>query len=287
MKNFKSHFRFNAQERSGIFFLLLAILALFCAHIALKQYAVPRKSNFALDNAMQSSLDSLKELQLTNTAIIHPFNPNYISDYKGYTLGLSAATLDKLHRFRAGNNYVNSAKEFQDVTGISDSLLKKIAPYFEFPEWVAQKKQGNNPTRRNKKAAEIVVKDLNKATAADLREVPGIGDKLSARIIKFRDRLGGFYTIDQLEDVYGLAPRVAQDAKRYFQVSSLPTNQKININTASAEEIARLIYIPYSLAEEIVIYRSMNGGITAFKELAKIEGFPEDKIDRIALYLIL
>ena len=132
----KSHFGFNKQERSGIFFLLLitTVLQGGCYHV--KANPSLRESNFALDTEEQSKMDSLKNHQLEVSVKTYPFNPNYITDYKGYTLGLSTSQLDRLFAFREGSKFVNSAKEFQTVTQVSDSLLDQSSPYFKFPEWV-------------------------------------------------------------------------------------------------------------------------------------------------------
>ena len=131
------------------------------------------------------------------------------------------------------------------------------------------------------------VKDLNEATAEELMTIYGIGEKLSARIVKFRDRLGGFLVDEQLYDVYGLEPDVVERTFGRFKVLNPPKIEKININEASVSQISKLVYLQRSVAQSIVDYRNLNGGITSFDELSKIENFPIEKIDRIALYLSL
>ena len=92
---------------------------------------------------MQTELDSLRQLAARHKDTIYPFNPNFISDYKGFKLGLTTAQLDKLQAFRAAGKYVNSAEEFQRVTGISDSLLRRYGGLPSFPEWVKNKNKDN------------------------------------------------------------------------------------------------------------------------------------------------
>ncbi len=127
--------------------------------------------------------------------------------------------------------------------------------------------------------------NLNEATANDLRKVPGIGEVLSARIIKFRNGLGGFLTNEQLYDVYGLDSSVAERTLKKFQVIQAPKVEKININTASVEELANLVYIPYHVAENIVSYREENGMFSSLNELFNVSEFPINKIERLELYL--
>jgi len=288
LKKLTSHFKFNAQERSGIFFLLITILALFCALVAVKRYAPQPKSSFEIHTAVQEQIEELKVQQLKeNTISFKAFNPNYISEYKGYVLGLSTEELDRLHQYRSTDKFVNSATEFQAVTLVSDSTLIRIAPYFKFPKWTKNKRQYQKPLSSAENEVLRAAKDLNTATALELQEISGIGTTLSARIVKFRDRLGGFFSETQLLDVYGLSPEVVAKTQLKFKVLSKPDIPKINVNQATVEELSKLIYIPEYLAQNIVDHRQVNGRFLSLTELTKIDGFPSDKIDRIALYLSL
>ena len=296
MNKFKSHFKFNKQERSGIFFLLAIIVLLqlvYAFSTTIFQESTPVANKIELDGVAQEQINILKERTLENDSLkIYPFNPNYITDYRGYKLGMSTQEIDRLHLYRSSNKFVNSAEEFQNVTLVSDSLLQKIAPYFKFPEWVkttnSQKSFETNVGELNKTPKVTnVFKDLNTASAQDLKIIYGIGDKLATRIIKFRDRLGGFLIEDQLYDVYGLKPEVAQKVLLKFKVKTKPEIVKINVNTANASEISSLVYINYQVSANIVAYRKQVGEIKSIDELKKIEGFPSDKINRITLYLTL
>ncbi|WP_076456492.1 ComEA family DNA-binding protein [Zobellia uliginosa] len=294
MENFKSHFRFNKQERSGIFYLLFIIIALQIGFFVLRNVTAERgDSSFWLDSRLQSEIDSLKaRSQQKDSVKIYPFNPNYITDYKGYTLGMSIDEIDRLHRFRKAGKFVNSVEGFQEVTGVSDSLLRAISPYFKFPDWVQKKERtrrgvATSGIRERNYGVNLEVRDLNAVTAQELQEIDGIGETLSARIVKFRNRLGGFLVNEQLYDVYGLKPEVVERTLGRFQVLKKPVVEKININTASAKSLSKLVYIQKGVAESIVNYRNDNGNLVSFDELSKIENFPIEKIDRIKLYLAL
>lgn len=288
MKNFKSHFRFDKDQQSGIFFLLLFIVILQVVYYIVSNGLFSSSENSLIHNKeLQATVDSLKNQSIEkNTFKLYPFNPNYITDYKGYKLGMSIKEIDRLHLYRETGKYVNSMEEFKKVTNVSDSLLKAISPYFKFPDWKASKFD-KKITVANKSAKNInyTVKDINNATAIDLQVVSGIGEKLSVRIVKFRDRLGGFIVDDQLLDVYGLKPEVVKRLVKQFKVLSKPKVVPININEASAYEIAKLVYIKYDVAKNIVAYREENGAFSSFNDLINIEGFTANKIDRIKLYL--
>ncbi|TDS11640.1 DNA uptake protein ComE-like DNA-binding protein [Maribacter caenipelagi] len=289
MSSFKSHFTLNKQERSGIFFLLFFLIIVQLGYYLYQTNVAGQSSPFAPDNVVQAEIDSLRTISLKkDTVHVYPFNPNFITDFKGYTLGMSVEEIDRLHEFRTKDEFVNTTLEFQNVTKVSDSLLKIIAPFFKFPEWTQNKKRKTyNTSTSNYKVKNVIWKDLNTATAEDLKKISGIGEKLSARIIKFRDRLGGFLIDDQLFDVYGLEVDVVARALKQFKVITKPNIIKINVNTATAEELAKLIYLQKHVAESIVNYRNLNGSINSLNDLVKIEEFPAERINRIALYLSL
>tara|TARA_R110002050_G_scaffold147086_4_gene272706 strand:+ start:2849 stop:3733 length:885 start_codon:yes stop_codon:yes gene_type:complete len=292
LKNLKSHFKLNKQERSGIFFLILFLIIIQVGYFVYDSYQINEKLPLNIDSDFQVRIDSLKNVALENDTVqMYPFNPNFISDFKGYTLGMSTDEIDKLHNFRKTNKFVNSAEEFQKVTKVSDSLLKIISPYFKFPEWSSNHKSKpiklSGAKNVDTTSKNLVWKDLNTTTAGELQIINGVGEKLSARIIKFRNRLGGFLVDDQLFEVYYLEEEVARRILKQFKVISKPNIVKININTATAYELSRLIYIKQEVAERIVNYRNLNGGINSLNELLSIEGFPPERIERIDLYLSL
>ena len=290
MKLFKSHFWYNNGQRNGILFLVFIVitLQLFFFFVDFTEDHKPIDTSEAA--RIQKKIDSLKEIELAlKQPKIYPFNPSFLTDYKGYQLGMSTTEIDRLLQHRKQGKYINSEKEFQQVTGISDSLLQAIAPYFKFPDWVLEKR--NRKPRRiafaeeNTRESEFIVQDLNTATAEDLKKINGVGDKLSQRIIKYRNILGGYLINEQLYEVYYLDKEVADRVLERFQVISPPEIEKINVNTATFKEVLAIVYIDYELTKKIFDYRDEVAEIQSLEELKKIEGFPLDKFDRIALYL--
>jgi DNA uptake protein ComE-like DNA-binding protein len=237
--------------------------------------------------AFQTKIDSFKALKTIYKSKIYPYNPNFITDYKGYKYGMTPTQLDRLFAFRKENKYVNSAKEFQQVTKVSDSLLKEMAVYFKFPDWVNKKsKYPSTFTPFAKKEKElIVVKDINVATAEDLIKIRGIGEGISTRILKEREKFGAFATMDQMQFIWGLSPEVIEYLNQYFKVVDVSGMKKININSATLKELSAFPFFTYTIGREILIYRSMNGKIKDVADLTKIKGLSIEKVNAIALYL--
>lgn len=280
----RSHLRFTKQEKRGIFFLLLLIAGLqFGYYLYTGQTVRNTTSNFAVDSILTIYIDSVKTSQLLKEVQpIKAFNPNFITDYKGYVLGLAPSELDRIYAFRKQGLFVNSAREFQKVSQVSDSLLAVIGPYFKFPSWTKVADIEKDTDFVNAEYA-----DINTASEASLQRISGIGEVLSKRIIAFRNSLGGFVDIEQLFDVYGLKPEVARRAMKLFKVISVPDIKKIPLNTATVNDLASLVYINKGLARRIVHYRDSIGQFDSIAELTKIEDFPTDRIGRIKLYLSL
>lgn len=290
MKNFKSHFVFNRSQQNGIFLLVGIIIALQLLYW-FGAFSSSSENFEIYDEELvkfQQQIDSAKSASAAkDTARIFPFNPNFITDYKGYTLGMSVEEIDRLHTYRAGEKWINSAEEFQEVTKVSDSLLKAISVHFQFPDWVASNRNSASRTLSPAIASSVEKKDLNAATVEDLMEVRGIGETLAGRIVNYRNKIGGFVSDLQLKDIYGLSFDVRKEVAANFTVKDAPEIPILNINSATVLELANIPYINYELAREIVNYRLLHEQINSFEELAKIKDFPSEKIDRIALYLAL
>jgi competence protein ComEA len=290
MKHIKSHFKFSNQQRNGIFLLLLIIVVIQSAYVFVEFPFKDISINKEEIKKFQSEIDSLKRIQAENNKPqIFPFNPNFITDYKGYTLGMSSEEIDRLLQYRKQDKWANSTLQFQQVTKISDSLLNVISPYFKFPEWVTNPKPKTNFEYKNNTPKTFDQKiDLNIATTGQLQRVNGIGEKLSARIVKFRNKFkGGFIADIQIHDVYGISPEVFDRLLNEFTVKTPRIVDKINLNTAKTEQLVTIQYIDYELAYEIINQRILRDGYKSLDELLKVKDFPLDKIDIIKLYLML
>lgn len=210
-----------------------------------------------------------------------PFNPNFLTPYKAYILGLSWQEFQRLSAFRKKNLWVNSAQDFQRVTKISDSLLHEIDMYFKFPEWVKKSQQ------------DIILKpykklDLNSATATQLQIVKGIGPVLAQRIIRLRNTYkGGFANMVELMSVYGLTKDVLSNLKNKFTIKTPRFIQKINLNEANQEDLVTIPFIDYNLAYTIIEWRVLKENYKSIDELTKLKDFPVERLDIIKLYLYI
>lgn len=280
---FTSFFEFTKSQQIALVILLFSIAGLQVLYYRVLAMP-PTKPSFS--NWEYVAAIPNKEAPFQNkTFRIYPFNPNFISDYKAYKFGMTLQEINRLRAYRQRNLYVNSAEEFQQITQVPDSVLRVLRPYFKFPDWVIQARKNKLYSTTNKKTAPILKIDINQASAEDLKKVYGIGDGLSARILAARQKLGFFVSIDQLADVWGLQPEVLSRLYESFEVSRVPIISKTKINSCNLKDLMLIPYLNYSIAKSILLYRSKNEKPITIEDLSKIEGFPVDKINIIALYL--
>lgn len=291
MKYLKSHFWYTKSQRNGILFLLLLIIGLQTLYIFV-DFSSDETTGVSDQTlvAFEQQVVSLKSIELERRKPkTYPFNPNYITDYKGSQLGLSLKEIDRLHAFRNTKKFVNSAKEFQQVTQVSDALLHKIAPYFKFPDWVTKQRSKELSFLRKQESLNneyiITTSDINQAISQDFQSVAGVGETLSERILKYRKRLQGFSFASQLYEVWKLNPKIAAQILLKFKISSRPNIKKINVNTASFKEVLSNPYVDYELCKKIFAYRDEVAELQSIEELKNIAKFPLDKYERIILYL--
>ena len=264
--------KWKKTQKQGIFGLLVLIFILQITYFYIDFSSNEPDFSSKEIALFQEKIDSLKVLSNIKEEKIYPFNPNYITDYKAYMLGLSHKEYERLSDFRKENKFINSAQEFQKITLI--------------PEWVNKK---NNSLKNEIKPSinKIITtkKDINTATNQELIAVYGIGEKLSERIIKYRERIQGFSLKNQLNEVYGLDNEVIARIWEQFDILSLPKISKIDINSASRKDLSKIPYLSYKDIDEIILYRTEVQTIKNIDELLKINNFDANKVEKIKLYL--
>ncbi|XLS28256.1 ComEA family DNA-binding protein [Flavobacteriaceae bacterium M23B6Z8] len=280
--NAKSRLVFSLKERNGILYLLCLMAFTLGIIYTCKQFT---SSEAKLDQHQFSEKINKEQEYKKSDFSKSKFNPNYISDYFGYTLGLSTEEIDALHAFRKTGNYVTSTGDFQKITGISDGLLAEISARFRFPHFDRSETKKSKSTLVYPKVIKKL--DLNKADSIALTKVYGIGPVLSGRILKYRKLLGGFVEDTQLYEVYGIQTAAAKKVLEKFTVLSRPSVVPKDVNLISLQELSKVPYISKHLARDIIAYRTRVGAITKIQELTKIHDFPAEKINIIEVYLTI
>ncbi len=286
--------RFSKTHYSGILILAILICGIQIILLFVKKYDFAENDIQTKEEAewlaQQNQLIDHNDFEIQHSKI-YPFNPNFISDYKGYKLGMSVEQLDRLFAFRKQGKFINSVNDFQKITQVSDQWIKQYASYFKFPDWVHQKNKNDFPKKykyedfSTKKILEQ--KDINVASQEDLEAVYMIGEKTALKILEHREKLGAFVSLQQLENIWGIAPEALTELNKKFKVILSSNLKKININTASLKELGQFPLFNFKLAKNIITYRSMNQDFISVEQLKSIKDFPVEKYDYIKDYIIL
>ena len=272
----KRSFAFSSFRTQRVTFFLLALLLGLLVYLERNTLKKAPIDLVSLDTELQNHIDSLKLLE--NKEQIFSFNPNYISLSKGYALGLSLDEIKRLHKFRELGKFANSIEEFKVVTQVSSSWILKYSPFFKFPKWVLDKELEKKKTTVRK------IKDINKATAKELMLIHGIGAVFSNRIVKYRERVGGFDLINQLHQVYGLDSLVVSKIEEKYQVLIPPKRDKIALAEVTLKYLFEIPFLSRNEAKKIITLRTKNKNIS-LKSLQDQAVLDSLKIERLALYL--
>jgi len=127
--------------------------------------------------------------------------------------------------------------------------------------------------------------DINTASEAQLSTIEGIGPVLAARIVKFRNKLGGFISQAQYQEVYGLRPEVVERLKQHTYISVISASAKLNINTADVKTLAAHPYITYQQARSIVHYRAQHGLFLTIESLSALVLIDKTTLEKLTPYL--
>lgn len=214
------------------------------------------------------------------------FDPNTASFADWKRLGIRDKTIETIVRYRSKGGHFYKAADLSKIYGLRPIELDRLLPYVKISTATtgdAVKYEHGKPVAAIKARPPATI-DINTADTTQWIALPGIGSKLAARIVKYRDLLGGFYTLAQVGEVYGLPDSTFQKIKPLLQLNDPVLVKKRNINTASVNEL-RTPYIPFNVANAIVQYRDRNGAFAAVADIMKIPLVDENLFSRISPYL--
>jgi competence ComEA-like helix-hairpin-helix protein len=196
------------------------------------------------------SVETAKSLQSKQTELFE-FDPNKATDDDFLRLGFSEKQVRTIRNYQNKGGQFRSASDFFKIYGISETQKKSLAEYVVIEKVVNEIEE---PQRKNFQI------EINSADSLELKKLPGIGGKLSKRIVKYRDLLGGFYEIEQLKEVYGLNEETIKSLEKML-IFDQGKIKKVDLNFADRNELARHPYIQNKRAQQIIQFRTKYGSI--------------------------
>ena len=215
------------------------------------------------------------------------FDPNTLDDAGWEKLGLKNKTIHTIQNYLAKGGRFHKPDDLKKIYGLHPSDFSRLEPYIKIESIPSNDKLVENVKKEAEpKRFSYHSIDINTADTTAFISLPGIGGKLAARIVNFRNKLGGFYSVDQIGETYGLPDSAFQKIKRFLKLENSPI-KKININTATLDELKAHPYIKYSIANSVVSYRNEHGSFSKVEDIKKIMAVTEEVYDKIVPYLTM
>jgi len=207
-----------------------------------------------------------------------PFNPNNLSEELWKKMGLTDKQIKSIKNFESKGGKFRTKDDFKKMYTISADEYAILEPFITIPQDSVKKFTPKKTTF----ARNII--ELNSTDSIELQKVPGIGVGLSRRIIIQRNKLGGFYSINQLEEIYGIDSARYQKIKPYLTID-VNKITKININTADVKDLLKHPYLDLYMSKSIVVHRKKIGRYTSIKQIKDAALIYEELYQKLIPYL--
>lgn len=224
--------------------------------------------------------------------VMKEFDPNTVDSLTLIGFGLKPWKVKNFLHYREAGKVFRSAEDLGDTYGWTEEDVEMLASYVrvgkqyekkekkveEREEW---RQQAEKTEHTSNKFHTLTKVDVNTADMAMLRRIPGVGAKISEAIVRYREKLGGFYSVEQLREIKMVSPELLE----WMEVSS-PNVQKIPINEASFQALNSHPYISYDQTKALLQYIRLYGKVKDEQALLDTGIFTKEDVERLKPYLV-
>ncbi len=279
-----NYFGFNRQQRNGLFVLILLSFFLLVIRVSFPFFLSPDKIVIKNLPLFEGKLDSNRQTKKFNENNFHKlsenfkpfvFDPNTVSREQLLKLGFSEKKAITFLKFRDRGFIFKEKKDLKKVYGISDKLYERLEPYILIKPKTSKQTTieiATDPLKAYQPSKKVIsIVELNAADSVALEKLSGIGPAYAKRILKYRSMLGGFVSVEQLKEVYGLNEELFQKIQAFVSVDT-SLIIKINLNKDDFKTVNKHPYLSYELTKTIFNQRRKAAITTeALKELINDE----------------
>ena len=292
---FRTYLSFSKSQQRGVIFLSLLTILLIFGNLFFKRFFKPKAITYEDYSSQVNEFLTEKETDSEENKEYRfvDFDPNEVSIQELLMMGLSEKQANNVINYREKVGPYNRISDFQNLYTVDDELFQKIENHIQInltPKKTVVTKSLNQRVVNKKIVNETlsIVFEINSADTTELKKIRGIGSYYANRIVKFRDALGGFYTLDQLHEVYGLKdnPETIESIKGKLIIDPALCS-KIRINEVSADSLALHPYFSRKLANVLTNYRDQHGPFEKKEDVKKCRLVTEDIYPNIAAYITL
>jgi competence protein ComEA len=217
---------------------------------------------------------------LKSKAELFLFNPNHLPEGDWQRLGFSEKQIHSIKNYESKGGVFRSKADVKKMYAISETEFNSIAPFIDLPD------ETKSEVRTfEKKSKPFLIVDIGTADSTELGTLPMVGDYLAYKIYSYREKLGGFYSISQLKEMYGLRDSTYLVILPHITLADSTNLRKINLNSASYDELNQHPYINSKIANVILAYRKQHGPFLDIKDLQKVTLVDAELYRKIAPYL--
>jgi len=306
------YFTFTRKERIGLIVIVIVIIGIWIfPNIAAsgKHRAISADTSWMAaakqlqhdqensESALKSNDENINDLVYDkpadnfdkSTVKLFYFDPNTLSSEGWKKLGIREKTIATIQKYLNKGGHFYNNEDLKKIYGIRADEYGRLEPFIKIEtinkkDLKAYSKNEFTKEASPNKPLKYLLVDINVADTSEFIALPGIGNKLAARIVNFKDKLGGFYSIVQIGETYGLPDSTFQKIKPYLKIDNSPV-KKININAATKDEMKSHPYVKWNLANAIVEYRTQHGNFTSIDDLKKISLITEEIFSKLKPYL--
>jgi competence ComEA-like helix-hairpin-helix protein len=288
------YFGFSKGEFNGLLFLVFIIIALKSIPI-IYTYIKPvevdppdliaeiKRISITEQGRASAIREDILDLDLKKEALLFSFDPNTLPQSGWETLGLSPKQAKSIVNYTSKGGRFYQPEDLKKMYTISPEMYNKLLPYVKIVDRNNLQKNFVFEKKEYAKKAPVIV-DINHADSVQLDAVKGIGPAFAKRILKYRERLGGFYKKEQLLEVYGLDSAKYAAIKDQLVLSKIDL-KTININTATFNDLRTNPYLSYKQINAILQFRKQHGDYASKEDLKKIVILNPELIEKISPYI--
>ncbi len=210
-------------------------------------------------------------------AELFAFDPNTATEADLFRLGLPSRTVKSILNYRTKGGQFRKKEDLEKIYTLGEDDYSRLAPYATFSESHASAYTTQPVAYAGGAGAKSFAKgpvDINRASVEAWRALPGIGETRARQLVNFREKLGGFHSVEQVAEMHGLPDSIYQSIKSSL-VMSMPQHRKINLNTASVADLDAHPYISKRQAELIVAYREQHGAFASPDDIGKMRAIAD------------
>lgn len=300
----KEYFIFSKKERNAAIILLLLVTVF----LAAPYLYTPKKSPPKIGKDLEAYLDSdsvsntdfgrrnvlniSSAVADTDTGPVHlfVFDPNRISESGWRKLGLPDQLIRRISNYRNKGGQFRQPTDIRKIWGLSEEMADRLIPYISISLANAdyyQKRPVDTTQRKHPDEMANLRLDINQATPDDWKKLRGIGDVLAQRIVRFREKTGGFISVEQVRKTYGISDSLWTTIRPFLFTDKQPATSLLDINKATVGDIVNHTGISWAIANSIITYRNQIGSYLSIDDLKKIAVVSDSVFEQIRTHVFV